>query len=181
MKEREFIARVTAVWAELHSLQKQGNQLSQQIAELEQAGFVNATIYIRKDTGGMELLHPMGSEYEVKTGRRREYVGTKLEQQETAKARVERWKQWQQLKRELQKVTSKQASIERNLKQLELAARGEQRSFFSDVGTNQPGSSAHIVPSVTNISPRGVVEYFKNSPDLAFVAEDVEETLKKVA
>lgn len=181
MREQDFFERVTAVWLELRSLYEQSAQLSQKIAELEQQGFVNATIHIRKDTRGMELLHHSGSEYEVKTGRRREYIGTKPEAQEAGKARVERHKEWLRLKQELQKFTSKQTSIERQLRQLELAASGKQASFFSEMGTNDNSATSICVPNVRDISPRGVIEYFKQSPDLMSMADDVEAIFGKVA
>lgn len=181
MKEYEFFERVTAVWLELHSLQEQAAQLSQQIAALEQAGFVNATIHIRKDNGGMELLHPMGSEYEVTTGRRREYVGTKPEAQEVAKARVQRYHEWHKTSRQLAEVMSKVNRIQYQLARLEMITLGKQMSFLEEMGTNDNPATPQRVPNVRDISPMGVIDYFKQSPDLMSIADDVMEVLGKAA
>lgn len=181
MREQDFFERVTGVWLELHNLYEQSQQLSQQIAELEQQGFVNATIHIRKDTGGMELLHPMGSEYEVKIGRRREYVGTKPEQQKVAKERVARYHHLLKLTGEAREVRGKIHQIERAIERLEQVSRNiHQQSFFS-MGTNGNSAVTHPVPNVRDISPRGVIDYFKQSPDLAFMADDVEAIFGKTA
>lgn len=181
MKEQEFFEKMAAVWLELSSLKEAEQQIAQQMAELEQAGMTNATIHIRSDNGGMELLHHSGSDYEKRNGRRREYVGKKPEAQEEAKARVSRFETYQNLKRELGSKRETVRSIEYRVEYLLMAALGRQAKLFSDVGTEAGSRQLQSVPTDWRwLTPQAVISYFKRSPTLAAIADDVEAVLSQV-
>lgn len=181
MKEQEFFEKMAEVWLELSNIREQADNLVAQMAELENAGMVNATIHTRSDNGGMELLHPTGSAYEKDNSRRREYIGKKPEAQEAARARVERWHKHVELKREWSRHQDKVRQIEYRIEYLYMAALGKQAKLFSDVGTQNAGQAAARVPTDWNwLTPQMVIDYFKQSPILAAVADDVQAVLGKV-
>ena len=182
MVEEEFFQRMAAVWTKLTSLEEQEQTILQQMDELTQAGIVNATVHTRNDTGGMELLHPTGSEYERSTGRRREYIGKKAEAQAEALARVERYKTCQALGLELSKTREKIREIKYHIGRLEMSALGQQTKLFSAMGTSQHAAGFQSVPKDWKwLTPQMVIDYFKNSPDLAAIDGDVQEVLSRVA
>jgi hypothetical protein len=181
MTQDDFTERMVAVWAQLKTLQEQEETLTQQMDVLTQQGVTNATIHIRSDNGGMELLHPTGSEYERSTGRRREYIGKKPEAQEQAQARVERYHSCQSLYQELNKTREKIRSIHYHMGRLEMAALGTQAKPFSELGTKKSGGPGYFVPKDWNwLTPQMVIDYFKSSPDLAAIAGDVQDVLGKM-
>lgn len=181
MKEQEFFEKMASVWIELATLQEQAGDLMRQMEQLESAGIVNATIHTRSDNGGMELLHPTGSEYEQRTGRRREYIGKKPEAQDAARAKIQRYHDHVKLKAQWQTVASKRIEIQRQIERLEIMALGKQAKLFSDVGTDGPMAAGPSVPTdYTGLTPQMVIDYFKRSTVLAPIAEDVEAVLGKV-
>lgn len=181
MKEQEFFAKMAEVWLELSNLHEQADNLVSQMAELQQAGMSNATIHTRSDNGGMELLHPVGSDYEREHGRRREYIGKKPEAQEAAKAKVQRWHKHNALKTEWQTISSRCIEIERQIGRLETIALGRQAKLFSEMGT-VPGSAAgkSVPKDYSWLTPQMVIDYFKRSPILSGMADDVQAVLGKV-
>lgn len=182
MTQEEFTERMVPIWARLNNLQEQEQDLVRQMEELQQAGMVNATIHIRSDNGGMELLHPTGSEYERATGRRREYIGKKQDVIEHAKARVDRYHTCQSLYGELSKTREKIKEIQHYMGRLEMAASGTQAKLFSVVGTPQHAAGFQSVPKDWKwLTPQMVIDYFKQSPVLVGLADDVQEVLGKVA
>lgn len=182
MIEQDFSERMAAIWEQLKTLQEQEETLTRQMDELTQQGTANATIHFRADNGGMELLHPTGSEYERSTGRRREYIGKKPEAQAQAQARVERYHASNALYQELSKTREKIRSIHYHMGRLEMAALGTQAKLFSELGTKTSSSRAGFVPKDWNwLPPQLVIDYFKSSPDLAAIAGDVQEVLGKIA
>ncbi len=181
MIQDDFAERMTEVWEKLKTLQEQEEQLTRQMDELTQQGVTNATIHTRSDNGGMELLHPTGSEYERSTGRRREYIGKKPEAQAQAQARVERYHAVNALYQELSKTREKIRSIHYHMGRLEMAAMGTQAKLFSELGTKQPGAPVKFVPKDWNwLTPQMVIDYFKQSPNLAAISGDVEDVLGKM-
>jgi hypothetical protein len=181
MREQEFFEKMAAVWLEISDIQDSCVAIEKQMAALEQAGMVNATVHTRSDNGGMELLHPTGSDYERQTGRRREYVGKKPEAQQAAQDRVNRYHEYHKLKNEWSKQASRRIEIYRQIERLELAALGKQAKLFSDMGTDQTTAAARIVPIDYNrLTHTQVIDYFRRSPDLAAIADDVQAVLGKV-
>lgn len=181
MKEQEFFEKMAAVWLELSALKEAAETIIQDMAQLEQAGMTNATIHIRSDNGAMELLHHSGSEYKQKGGRRREYVGKKPEAQEEARCKHKRYQSYQSLKHELASKQEEIRSIEYQIGRLEMAALGKQAKLFSKMGTEANSRHEPGVPTDWNwLTPKMVIDYFKHSPILAVVAEDVEDALAKV-
>lgn len=181
MNEQEFFEKMAAVWLELSNLKEAAQAISQQMAELQQAGMSAATIHIRSDNGAIELLHPTGSEYEKEHGRRREYVGKKPKAQEEAQDKISRWEKYRELKNELASKREAIHLIEYRIEYLLMAALGKQAKLFSDVGTNQASQVRQIVPTDWRwLTPNMVIEYFKRSPILAGIADDVEAVLNKV-
>lgn len=181
MKEQEFFEKMAMVWMQLDTLTRAIETITQEMAQLEQAGMTSATIHIRSDNGGMELLHHSGSDYEQKNGRRREYVGKNPDKQLEAKCRVKRYQTYQTLKGELGVMRDKKQTIKNQISRLEMAALGKQAKLFSEVGTTRPGSADKIVPTDWKLlTPKMVIDYFKRSPNLAAIAGDVEEILGKV-
>lgn len=181
MREQEFFEKMAAVWLEISTLKDEAQAIEQQMKELERAGMVKATIHTRSDNGGMELLHPTGSDYEKQTGRRREYIGKKPEAQRAAKARVERFHQHYTLKGELGRVTQRIKDIEHQISLLEMSALGRQAELFSEVGTTCSPDAAGPVPTDYNrLTPQMVIDYFKRSPILAAMADDVQAVLGKI-
>lgn len=182
MTQDEFIERMMPVWAKLNNLEEQEQSLVQQMEELQRAGMVNATIHVRSDTGGIELLHPTGSEYERTTGRRREYIGKKPDAIEQAKARIDRYHAHNTLCQELSKTREKIKEIRYHMGRLEMAALGQQARLFSVVGTTQHSGGLQSVPKDWKwLPPQMVIDYFKQSPVLAVLADDVQDVLGKVA
>lgn len=181
MKEQEFFEKMAAVWLELSNLHEKVNNLDLEMRQLEQAGIVNATIHTRSDNGGLELLHPVGSDYEREHGRRREYIGKKPEAQAAARGRVLRYQQHSQLKHECQKTIEQIKIIERRIDALEQAAFGRQAKLFSEMGTVPSSPPDFYVPKDWNwLTPQMVIDYFKQSPVLATMADDVQAVLNKV-
>jgi len=181
MREQEFFEKMAAVWIEVSTIQEQIVRLESAIATIERLGITNATIHTRSDNGGMELLHQAGSDYQKKTGRRREYIGKKPEAQDEAKARIERFQTYQKLKREWSEQAAKRIEIYRQIERLELIALGKQAKLFSEVGTNRADQVGRIVPIDYNrLTPAQVIEYFRRSPILAGIADDVQAVLSKV-
>jgi hypothetical protein len=180
MKEQEFFENMAAVWLELSKLKEAAQAISQQMAELQQAGMSAATPHTRSDNGAMELLHPTGSEYEKEHGRRREYVGKKPKAQEEAQDKISRWEKYRKLKDELASKREAIHLIEYRIEYLLMAALGKQAKLFSDVGTNAGSQQPQVVPTDWNwLTPKIVIEYFKRSPVLAAIADDVETVLSK--
>lgn len=181
MREQEFFEKMAAVWLELSTLKEAAQAIEQQMVELQQAGMTSATIHIRSDNGGMELLHSSGSDYEKQNGRRREYVGKKPEAQEEARARRRRFTEHERLKGELGSKREAIRLIEYRIEYLLMAALGKQAKLFSDVGTNRAAAAPAPVPTDWRwLTPKVVIEYFKRSPILAEIAGDVEAILGKV-
>ena len=181
MTKQEFFQKMQAVWSELNNLHEQAQDTEQKITQLEQAGIANATIHIRSDNGGVELLHPTGSTYEKETGRRREYIGKKQEAIDQAKARVERFKLHQELKQKLTSELSRIIEIERQIERLNMIALGRQAKLFSVMGTAQHTAGFQSVPKDWKwLTPQMVIDYFKQSTDLAAIAGDVQEVLGKL-
>lgn len=181
MKEQEFFEKMAMVWMQLSTLKAAIETITQEMAQLESAGMTSATIHVRSDNGGMELLHHSGSDYERQTGRRREYVGKNPDKQLEAKCRVKRYETYRTLKAELAVMQEKLRNIEYQVSRLEMVALGKQAKLFSNVGTDQPAAAAPAVPTDWNwLTPKMVIEYFKGSPILAAVAGDVEDALSKV-
>lgn len=181
MREQEFFEKMAAVWLEVSTIQEICIAIEKQLADLEQAGMTNATIHTRSDNGGMELLHPTGSDYEKQTGRRREYIGKKPEAQQAAQDRVIRYHEYQKLKSEWSKQAARRIEIYRQVERLELAALGRQAKLFSDMGTKRADQVGRIVPiDYTRLTPAQVIEYFRRSPILAGMADDVQAVLGKV-
>lgn len=181
MREQEFFEKMAAIWIELATLQEHADNLVRQMQGLEQAGMVNATIHTRSDNGGIELLHPTGSEYEQRTKRRREYIGKKPEAQESARARIERYHEHTRLKAEWLTITGKMRQIQHHIERLELVAVGRQTKLFSDVGTAGADGQLYAVPTdYSRLTPQMVIDYFRRSPDLSPMADDVEHALGKV-
>ena len=181
MREQEFFEKMAAVWIEVSTIQDVCVKVEKQMAELEQAGMVNATVHTRRDNGGMELLHPTGSDYEKQTGRRREYIGKKPEAQQAAQDRINRYHEYQKLKNEWSKQAARRIEIYRQIERLELAALGKQAKLFSDMGTKHSDQVKPNVPIDYNrLTPAQVIEYFRRSPDLAAMADDVQAVLGKV-
>jgi len=181
MTEHEFLKKMAAVWFEFSAIQDTCISIENQLAELEQAGMTNATIHKRSDNGAMELLHPTGSDYERQTGRRREYIGKKPEAQQAAQERVKRYNEYLKLKSEWSKQATKRIEINRQIERLELTALGKQAKLFSEVGTQVGGQVERFVPiDYTRLTPAQVIEYFRRSPILAGMADDVQAVLGKV-
>lgn len=181
MIEQEFFEKMAAVWKELSILQEHVTRLEGAMGTIERLGMTNATIHKRSDNGGMELLHPTGSDYERQTGRRREYIGKKPEAQQAAQERVNRYHEYCKLKNEWSKQAERRVQIYRQIERLEITALGKQAKFFSEVGTNRADQVERIVPTdYTRLTPAQVVEYFRRSPILAGIADDVEQVLGKV-
>lgn len=181
MKEQEFFEKMAAVWLELSTLKEAVEQIEQEMTQLEQAGMTSATIHIRSDNGGMELLHASGSEYEQQHGRRREYVGKNPDKQLEARCKVKRYQSYQSLKKELSTKQEAIRAIEYQISRLEIISLGKQAKLFSDVGTNRSAAAEKIVPTDWKwLTPKMVIDYFKRSPNLAAIAGDVEDILSKV-
>lgn len=181
MREQEFFEKMAAVWLEVSTIQDACIAIEKQLAELEQAGMTSATIHTRSDNGGMELLHPTGSDYERQTGRRREYIGKKPEAQQAAHERVKRYHEYKKLKGEWSKQAAKRVEIYRQIERLELTALGKQAKFFSEVGTSTSSKNPGLVPTdYTRLTPAQVIEYFRRSPILAGMADDVQAVLGKL-
>lgn len=182
MTQDEFLERMMPIWDKLNNLKEQEQGLVRQMEELQHAGMVNATIHIRSDTGGVELLHPTGSEHERTTGRRREYIGKKQDVIEQAKARVDRYHTYQSLCGELSKTREKIKEIQYHMGRLEMAALGTQARLFSSMGTTPAEAQPGNVPKNWKwLTPQMVIDYFRQSPVLAGLADDVQEVLSKVA
>lgn len=181
MREQEFFEKMAAVWIEVSTIQEMCVAIEKQMAALEQAGMTNATVHTRRDNGGMELLHSTGSDYEKQTGRRREYIGKKVEAQQVAQDRVNRYHEYQKLKSEWSKQAERRVEIYRQIERLEITALGKQAKLFSDMGTGQTEPACGRVPIDYNrLTPAQVIEYFRRSPILAGMADDVQAVLGKV-
>lgn len=181
MREQEFFEKMAAVWLELSTLKEAAETITQEMTQLEQAGMTSATIHIRSDNGGMELLHHSGSEYEQKNGRRREYVGKNPDKQLEAKCKVKRYQSYQSLKRELAAKQQKVREIEYQISRLETVTYGKQTKLFSESGDSNLFAEQKSVPTDWKwLTPKMVIDYFKRSPNLAAIARDVEEILGKV-
>lgn len=179
MTEQEFFEKMAVVWVEIDKLSQAAEALSVAIKVLEEQGISNATIHTRADNGGMELIHPTGSDYERQTGRRREYIGKKPGMQEAATARVRRWKEHSELKGQLRQREGRLAEIERKVFLLEMAALGKQTRLFSELGTAVELARLPAVPNNFDwLTPQMVIDYFHKSPILAGMADDVETVLK---
>lgn len=182
MSEQEFFEKMKTVWLQIDITRHAIVDLTSQIKALEEKGITNATIHTRADNGGMELIHPTGSEYERQTGRRREYIGKKPGMQDAAIHRVRRWKEHKELRSQLRQQESRLAEIERKVSMLEMTALGKQTRLFSELGT-----AGQLVrdPAVPNnfdwLTPQMVIDYFHKSPILAGMADDVETVLKPLA
>lgn len=181
MKEQEFFEKMAMVWMQLDTLKRAIETITQEMAQLEQTGMTSATIHIRSDNGGMELLHRSGSEYEQKNGRRREYVGKNPDKQLEAKCKVKRYQSHQTLKGELRALRDKSQTIENQISYLEMVALGKQAKLFSEMGTDPLLATGGSVPTDWKwLTPKMVIDYFERSPNLAALAGDVEEVLGKV-
>lgn len=179
MTEQEFFEKMATVWLHVDSLRSTVSTLVVEMAELEKLGFCNATIHFRSDNGGMELIHPTGSEYEHLNGRRREYIGKKSDLQAEARARVERWQKHRDLRIELKKTQNKISEIEHRIESLQMAALGKQTRLFSELGTAHELASKAAVPKDWNwLTPQMVIDYFDKSPILAGLVDDVKAALK---
>lgn len=130
--------RLMAVCDRLDLLYEEIKITYEKIHELEAQGISEASIHWRRkgDPAGrpdqLELLHPTGSAYEKRTGRRREYIGTDPEKQQEAIARVRRWRAYQDAQGEVKKIKDKMTDIVGRIKHLEWTALGEQKSFGDD-------------------------------------------------
>lgn len=143
-------------------------QAKDKLYELSQAGMSQATIHIRSDNGGMELLHPSGSTYEKQHNRRREYIGKDPERQREARARVERYQQSEQLRQDIKRMSEAKTTIDRSISNIELQLFGRQ----SEMGTNR--QSVPAAPGQACIlDDTEIVEYFKQSPVLSYMADDL--------
>jgi len=111
----EYTKRFESALDVLAGLEQELTGVQERIAELERLGFCNATVHWRKE-GMMELLHPTGSEYERKTGRRREYIGTSQGKQQAAIARIERHSEWRAMKGEARRLEGKIRDINHAIK-----------------------------------------------------------------
>jgi len=181
MREQEFFEKMAAIWLELSKLKEAAEIIAREMAELEQAGMTSATIHVRSDNGGMELLHRSGSDYEQKNGRRREYIGKNSDKQLEARSKVKRYQSYQTLKGELASQQEHIRAIEYQISRLEMITLSKQAKLFSDVGTGNAGQQLYTVPTDWNLlTPKMVIEYFKRSPILAAIAGDVEDILGKM-
>lgn len=143
------------------------------IADIQRAGVTNATIHRRSDTGGMELLHPSDSDYVRRNGRRREYIGQDPDKQREAKQLVARFEEWQGVKNKLEGLQSKRRLIDMSIAKMETHLFGQQLSM----GTEFTGEGRGLVPTLAAETPEQVIEYFKCSPVLNGMADDVEALL----
>lgn len=181
MTEQEFFEKMAAVWNEYSRLKELAQAIEMQMAELAQAGMTEATIHIRNDNGGMELLHPTGSTYERQAGRRREYIGKKLEAQQAARERVNRFHEYYKLDSNLNTHRQNINNIKYQIDRLLMSAFGKQAKLFSENG-DKPGTKK-LQPTPINynwLTPSQVIEYFRRSPILAELADDVQAVLGKV-
>lgn len=181
MNEQEFFEKMADVWMELHAQRQAAKDITEQMTALQEQGMSNATIHIRGDNDGMELLYPTGSEYERSKGRRREYIGKKPEAQEAARARVQRFADHQTLGGQLHKTREKIRDIERQIERLHIIAKGGQAKLFSEMGTaGAPAAGGRVPKDWHWLTPQMVIDYFAESPDLVEMYEDVKAVLGKL-
>lgn len=104
------------------------------IRELEQQGTTDASIHWRRRPedgrpGILELLHSQDSDFALKNGRRREYIGTDPEKQAEAFARRKRWKALQEAKATERGIRDQLSQLEARITALELLASTKQLNF----------------------------------------------------
>jgi hypothetical protein len=136
-------ARLSTVCEALDRLYQQLQAVQVKISELEAQGLSEASVHWRRppsdnQPGILELLHPAGSTYVAKHGRRREYIGTIPDRQQEALGRVERWAEYQKAKRAEFEIKEKMSQIETRISGLELVAIGRQKSLFGDTNPGRP-------------------------------------------
>jgi hypothetical protein len=170
--------RLRRIGTGYEALQDEISYWTGKVSELKQAGVTDATIHWRSDNSAMELLHPSNSEYARKHGRRREYVGKDTFNQRDAKERVERYQQLKLAVARLEDLRQKKNLIVSMIGRLELQLFGQQLNMGIDAGSRWGG----LVPTLAAETPQQVIDYFKRSPDLCSMADDVEQLLspKKV-
>lgn len=146
------------------------NQAKGKLDELSQAGMSQATIHIRSDNGGMELLHPSNSTYEHEHGRRREYIGKDPIKQREARDRVERYQMSEQLRQDIKRMNNIISTVNRSVSHIELQLFGRQ----TEMGIAQPGAgSAPGKLDPIPDDPAEIVKYFSQSPVLSYMADDL--------
>lgn len=181
MTQQEFFEKMAAVWNEYSRLTELAQAIETQMSELAQAGMSEATIHKRSDNGGMELLHPTGSTYERQTGRRREYIGKKPEAQQAAQERVMRYREYYKLEGQLSTHKQKLNDIKYQIDRLEMSTLGRQAKLFRENGDRPGTKKLQPCPiDYTRLTPAQVIDYFRQSPVLAGMADDVQAVLGKV-
>jgi len=139
----EQFARVLKTLVELES---QADYLEAKLEAMAALPMTNATVHWRKDRNGeptiLELLHATGSEYEQETGRRREYIGKDQEKIAEAKAARKRYKEHQELQRQIREIQSEARSIRYQLDRLELTANAEQTTMWGQENS-RPRKNPH--------------------------------------
>lgn len=145
------------VFIELTRLDNEAMDLQAIMHRLEAEGITDATEHWRADRAGnrtiLELIHPMGSDYEQKHGRRREYIGTDPDNIRAAQKRQENMSDWKRYGYMLNRATEKRETLTRMIRQLALVALGQQQSLWGQDNRGDIRSESDIVPS-KNVSPQ---------------------------
>lgn len=122
---KEIKQRLMAVVGRLSKLHKETEVLKKQIEDLENLGIINARLHWPKDKpGALELLYSSNSEYTLRTGRRRQYIGKDPQKQQAAKEAIERWRKHRKLLGQLGTIERHIYSIERRVDALEQVSKG---------------------------------------------------------
>ena len=127
--------RLTNIADRLAQLQQERAAIQAEIKELEELGVSEATPHWRqKETNGkaamLELIHSTGSEYEKRTGRRREYIGTDPDKIQATLSCVKRYLAIQATKLDLVDKERHVYRVEKGIDQLERLAFAEQIGLF---------------------------------------------------
>jgi len=187
-----------AIYAEM-------DKIDQQIDDMRFMSKTNATMHWRPDSKGertiLELLHPTGSEYEQRTGRRREYIGKDPEKIAEAKEAKKCYREWQELISRGKHLESAADRLHREIIKIDVISNGiklelwghentalinlvspnngdgDRNGLRKATGTKEmsPGDSLQAVPilSTEKMSPNDVVNYFNNSDELRDLVPDL--------
>lgn len=125
--------RFMAVIDALIGLERRVKRGYLEMEQLLDAGLTDASLHWRKDARGertiLELLHPTGSPYETQNGRRREYIGKDPQKIAEAKARVDRYHQYQMLQQKVRSDESELVTIKHRIDALEMMALAVQQEL----------------------------------------------------
>jgi len=127
--------RLTNIADRLVQLKQERAAIQAEIKELEELGVTEATPHWRqKETNGkaamLELIHSTGSEYEKRTGRRREYIGTDPDKIQVTLSCVKRYGRYRQLNIDLVDKERHVYRVEKGIDQLERLAFAKQIGLF---------------------------------------------------